>query len=1249
MADDFSGSLTPPDSPGLPESLDIDPERDSGPRRAPGFCSCAQSRDGGRHFSPDSYLAGGCLKRLLLRLDPFPTDYETDTVEIFGFQWVTETALVESAKLLFGLLRQQIHRLENLVETSSFDFGQAGSVHCESEAIRHQCLEFLHYVKVFIFRYIEPQKNEDVPTHPYEELEVQFPSLLVEEMYTLTLYIGRVFELPSSVLGAFTIQNQGKLFPPAWHLLHLHLDIQWSVLEILHILGDKMHEQVVYAHQFMNLTGENLTNVSLFEDHCAGLLCDLITLSVTRFTKVRLSDALTIHHYPCMCVKEMWILLIQLLNHRSRGSPTESFWNWLNRLLQQIFPGDTLSGDPRLCDTIQCKDPLSFSWWIVTHLALLHQFDRNGSLEETKPLQQNWKFVEELLKKSSNVQDGMLEDQLRMHLLCCLTLCGIWESNLCIVTIPWDYYSKNLNSSFNIPWLGLKGLASVSKTPFSMLEVVKRCCGEEQGSDLYSSESSFHIFLRILAQLMKKTKESSGSHPWKQIKGRIYSKFHQRRMQELTEVGLQNFFSLFLVLAAVADIEDVASRVLDLLAFLAPVTSSTAQRALVWRGQFAFLLTYVEKKLDISVLAEKLSISFRETAKKFLVTKNDYTQKQTLWTLLSTYIEGVQEVFETSCHLQLSEEKLLNDGFSMLLPACGGTELGTVLYFLQVAVARIRSVHSRSSQTLQLGGTGLHHPQPMSVVKEHHLAVASELWKNFFPYLKNLRLSQTPPPQLADTAAGFALLALDMPTSAPSDLQPQPVLSMMQLFGWDDMVCPQLVSRYLSHLLENSYLSEALCGTGNTSAQALSVRAWSRSVLQIYADQTTVTSAWTDSVGTGRVSMEQLTELTRLVFKLPEVESILSKAQIEPSSYKSDPKAALIQFIKAAGKVYSDLQTLAEKSSMVSRSLEYLGDVLKYVKPYLVKKGPAEGLQLTYRTFGCLIKYWALMLATSKAQQLLFRIIDVLLLPHAVFQQDKELPPAMLSAIRESLPLYLQGLCAISRHSSNQGTYIKQQLRSIIQQYFGRFLPASPPPSGVGNHPVLQVLCDPSAALQAPHLRKCTLQVISENYIQFKGHSPPSRLVSVLAFLLEILQRAGDMDVGDVQLLLPPVLKCLLLVNEPQVRKLSTDVLQQLVEDCQVRPAGELHTHLTSVLRKFVQDYSAMYDHQLYSILEMVAVLDQTLVISLIPTITQSLKDSEHKRGLGRNAAQRESYRRLLSHLGESGQCEMLALESETS
>lgn len=63
-----------------------------------------------------------------------------------------------------------------------------------------------------MFRYLEPPKVEnDGMLHPYEELEAQLPSALVEELHALTMHIGHLCELPSSVLAAFTIQHQAKV------------------------------------------------------------------------------------------------------------------------------------------------------------------------------------------------------------------------------------------------------------------------------------------------------------------------------------------------------------------------------------------------------------------------------------------------------------------------------------------------------------------------------------------------------------------------------------------------------------------------------------------------------------------------------------------------------------------------------------------------------------------------------------------------------------------------------------------------------------------------------------------------------------------------------------------------------------------------------------------------------------------------------------------------------------------------------
>lgn len=150
---------------------------------------------------------------------------------------------------------------------------------------------FFLYLGCFLVRYVEPSSSMDAgPSQPHEELELQFPSALLEELFGLTLLTGRLKDLPANVQSALVIQNPGKvplkihsawradkrrafssqnqltglfsppytlpfswicfrwlqtmflpqIFPPSWHLLHLHLDIHWSVLEILHILGHKM-------------------------------------------------------------------------------------------------------------------------------------------------------------------------------------------------------------------------------------------------------------------------------------------------------------------------------------------------------------------------------------------------------------------------------------------------------------------------------------------------------------------------------------------------------------------------------------------------------------------------------------------------------------------------------------------------------------------------------------------------------------------------------------------------------------------------------------------------------------------------------------------------------------------------------------------------------------------------------------------------------------------------------------------------
>uniref|UniRef100_A0A7N8Y4U4 Protein MMS22-like n=1 Tax=Mastacembelus armatus TaxID=205130 RepID=A0A7N8Y4U4_9TELE len=1187
MEDDFSQSLTPPVSPFASDSL-----CELIPARPPCFC-CSETKDVPTEaLSTEGYAARGSLKRLLLHLDPAPADYEGDTVEIFGFPWVTETALVESTKLLFSLFRQKVYRLETLVQSSSHDFGQAGNLHYEAEDLRQQCVSFLQYVKVFVHSYLDGG-----PSHPYEELEAQLPSSILEELFGITLLTGRLKDLTSKVQSAFTIQNQGKIFPPSWHLLHLHLDIHWSVLEILHLLGQKMQGQVVYAHQFVNLTGENLTDTSLFEEHLCSLLCDLTGLAIGKYNKVRPTEALSSHHYLCSCTKELWVLLMHLLESRNKVLHTQSFWSYMNSVLRPLVSGkpvaEQFSGLPT-----HCKDPLGFTWWLVTHLAMLGQYSCNGTIQKEVSGRESYYYYLQMLQLilRPRFYGGLAEEQVRMHVHCCLSLCLLWEPSTSAVSTLWDYYSKNLSASFTVPWLGMSGLGTLCKTPLALLEQAHSCSTPSPlhspgHTQLYRSANSFHIFLRVLALCL--VQDRAGGASQRQIKGRIYSKFSQKKMQELSEAGLMNFLLLFLVVARQVELEDVASRACELLGFL-PSNCPPGHRTLVWRGQLSLLLLF-QRGLDVGAQASWLASSFNEMAKEFYDKTTEVSRRLALWGPLGSYLEGVAEVFETSTSLSLSEEKLLSDGFDWLLPACSQSELNSALGFLQIVLSQLRKPLLTQS---------------LSVVKERHLAVAGALWVHFFPFLRSLRLSQTPPAQLADAAAGFTLLAFDLPGSAPQDLQPNPVQSIMQCFGWDDMVHPLLVTRYLPHLLQNRY-SYPL---GSSSAQTLSVRAWIRCVLQQHLHKNPDGS----ESRTGNVT-NYMVNPHPTMFCHTEVAISVDFANLHPS---------------AVGSVYNGLQALSERAAMVTRALDYIGDILKHIKPSLVSKNK-EGLQLAYWAVGCIVKHWSPLLATSKAQQLLFRIVDGLLLPHNLKLQDK--------ALRDSLPLYLQGLSVASSVSQSQGAYLKQQLRSVTCRYLDHFLPDSPSMGDIANHPVLLGACESIPTPRGSALRRTILEVLW----YFKGHAPPPRLTSVLMLLLELLRRNRDSDPAVLTLALPALLRCMMLVNEPQVKKTSTDALQLVVERCAAVSREGLCDQMISVLRSFVEENEGVYDRQVYSVLETVAVLDPSVVQALIPSLSLSLRNTEHKRGLGKNIALRSAYKKLLCLLGESGQAEITSLDAD--
>lgn len=104
--------------------------------------------------------------------------------------------------------------------------------------------------------------------------------------------------------------------------------------------------QVVYAHQFVNLTGENLTDTSLFDEHLCSLLRDLTGLAIGKYSKVGGSLDFT----RCMCLV-CFLAVAHIITTVSRRLTEKAVCFRIRIELQRILsnrscllPGETYRG-----------------------------------------------------------------------------------------------------------------------------------------------------------------------------------------------------------------------------------------------------------------------------------------------------------------------------------------------------------------------------------------------------------------------------------------------------------------------------------------------------------------------------------------------------------------------------------------------------------------------------------------------------------------------------------------------------------------------------------------------------------------------------------------------------------------------------------------------------------------------------------------------------------------------------------------
>lgn len=208
-------------------------------------------------------------------------------------------------------------------------------------------------------------------------------------------------------------------------------------------------------------------------------------------------------------------------------------------------------------------------------------------------------------------------------------------------------------------------------------------------------------------------------------------------------------------------------------------------------------------------------------------------------------------------------------------------------------------------------------------------------------------------------------------------------------------------------------------------------------------------------------------------------------------------------------------------------------------------------------------------------------------------------------------------VCGIGSLGLAQDSYLMRCMKDIFTHYIHRFPVKATRGHVTTSHPFLATLHHSEARPPVlKELRKLFLDVVRDNYVARRGSSA-LHLQVTMALLVELLQHnAIDWLEAMCSVLLLPLLELLLTLEEQVTKRLSTDLLQKMLQEAQDRgiPPKDI---LVGKLQELVGRHMSWSSGRLFRVLRVVAVLHRPLLLEALPHVTRAVVRTEEKRGTG--------------------------------
>lgn len=1128
-----------------------------------------------------SYLRSGEFQKLIEN-EPF-SEWTTSSVLLYDMAFSFESGILTNLKQLFAYTRKQYYLLKMSSKNNTCTF--LSHADRDISTIRRSMVDFLYLLKSSLQKMFLVISKSQVDNSPFCKPILNLKATLTEvlkELKQFLLFVRRISELP---YHSYTLFSGSSNDSPCHHLVHFCLDMWWSSLEVMHTVHCICSSQNIELNEeICSFTFHN--SRSAFSQTALLILWDLCFISLKNYKNFCLGSS----PFPCPCIQELWIMLIILLDRRHEIFKEGSFWEHFDFIVRLVvsknvdssISGHSLHSFSLQNNCLHLDKPEEFFLWIINHVSPLYKFSVDGMQLEFSDIKSCYSIVRYLVESVLALQvKAKQEKHLRTALSFCGPLIKLWEPSGDILLPLTDFFLRHVDDSFCLPGFEIRELSYLFKMSTAWAEHIHKIISLE--NYFTSVENSFYLYLHILGVQLEKS--GSGGNLWRQLKGRIYSRLTSRRLKELSEAGLQNCFSLLLVIAY-CGFSEVSSKISELIGITEVPPTSKKKQAISWKSSFALMIFHEVKSCSIENEASKLVCFFNKACLSYKEMSADSIKRNDFLNLILIYLENVVDIFEKSTYLGLSEFLLIGTGFSSLLPACSVSELNSILEIILSLLTRFQTV-TEYCQTHQIIS---HHHQ--------HTMLWESLYLNILPFVMRHSMVHSAPIQLADIAVAFTVLAFQFHDD--SSVSNEPYFELFRHFGTHKNTSGTFMCRYLCFVLHDLALVKRI-KAHIPDFHVLMLQSWLKCGISSLPPCT------------------QIRELTKVVFSLEEIIEAFPRVT---NVVSEDHGYAMIRFFRVIDESHQRCSTLQEKANFRQKIHMFFQTLPPCVTSVIRSDSTSSLLHHVYKVIGHLFQYCAPCLyIKSKSDCVLPILLDTLIFPHIVFLKDKEIVQSLSAPIKEHLSLFVRGL---ARLDFKKDSYVCRKLKEIVIHYIGKnctFAITS----------LLEIALD--AALEKSETMNRDLfftliEIVRDNFLVKNSQVS----CNGAKFCMEIFKRVSN----DVRLKLAcNLVECLLeqlLLRDDSGTPVLKELLKMILTFFQDESnPSRNHDILLPAIKTLIEKHLPWSTSRVYRWLEYISLILPSLMSDIIPFLTKTVECVEKKRGVGCDFALRNGLKNLVN------------------